>query len=235
MRKQLALATILALLALPAFAEEGTLTGKAHGNNGSVIAYVSMNEGTIASIEVEAPYETPGLGLPAVQTIADAIVAEQTLDVDVVTGATVSSLATIEAVENALNEGGIDTNAWRKPVPEGETVEMTADVAVVGGGFAGMVSAVRAAEQGAHVVLLERSGRLGGNARFAMGWISGAGFAIQKNLDVEDSSELFYSDIVGFAGGEENLYVPTAKYYTENSGAAIDWLQTNGEIGRAHV
>lgn len=84
----------------------------------------------------------------------------------------------IEGVENALNEGGIDTNAWHMPAPEGETVEMTADVAVVGGGFAGMVSAVRAAEQGAHVVLLERSGQLGGNARFAMGWISGAGFDI---------------------------------------------------------
>lgn len=228
MRKQLALATVLALLALPATAEEVNLSGKAHGNNGPITAHVSMNGDAIASIEVETPYETPGLGLPAAQTIADAIVAEQTLDVDVVTGATVTSLATVEAVENALNEGGIDTNAWHKPAPEGETVETTADIAVVGGGFAGMVSAVRAAEQGAHVVLLERSGQLGGNARFAMGWISGAGFDIQKKLGVEDSGELFYSDIVGFAEDEENLYVPTAKYYAENSGAAIDWLQANG-------
>ena len=57
---------------------------------------------------------------------------------------------------------------------------------MVGGGMAGMVSAVRAAQEGAKVVLYERSGILGGAARYAMGWISGANFRIQREQGVEN-------------------------------------------------
>jgi len=42
-----------------------------------------------------------------------------------------------------------------------------ADIAVVGGGLAGFAAALRAAACGAHVVLLERDGSLGGNATAA--------------------------------------------------------------------
>lgn len=213
-------------LSLPAGAED--VTGTAEGNNGRIGAVVTLEGERIASITVDAPWETPGLGLQAAQAVAEAIVEQQSLDVDEVAGATISSRGTVKAVANALENAGMDLSLYHLEMPEGESLEMTADVAVVGGGFAGMVSAVRAAEDGAHVVLLERSGMLGGNARFAMGWISGAGFRIQKELGVEDSPELFYEDIVRIAGGEDQLYVPTARYYAEHSGPAIDWLQDQG-------
>ena len=215
------------LFSAPAMAESG-FTGTAHGNNGMVSATVTMDGDRIVSIEIDAPWETAGLGLPAVQTVADAIVEQQTLDVDAVAGATISSRAAAKAVENALENAGVDTARYHKELSQGENIEKSADVVVIGGGFAGMVSTVRAAENGAHVILVERSGKLGGNARYAMGWISGAGFQIQKELGVEDSPELFYEDILRIAGGEDKLYVPTAKYYAEHSGPAIDWLQENG-------
>ena len=219
---------LMVSLSAAAFAESGAITGSAHGNNGPVNVTVAMDGAKITAIEVEAEWETAGLGAPAVLEMADAIVAQQSLDVDAVAGATVSSLAVIQAVENALIGAGMDTAPYHGKAPAGEQVEMTSDVVVVGGGLAGMVATVRAAENGAHVILAERSGILGGNARFAMGWISGAGFRIQKELGVEDTPEQFYQDIVAIAGGEENLYIPTAKYYAEHSGAAIDWLQDNG-------
>ena len=216
------------LLSAPAMAASDELTGAAHGNNGPVTATVTLEGDRIVSVEIDGQWETPGIGLPALQTIAEAIVAQQSLDVDAVAGATVSSRAAVQAVENALLSAGIDTAPYPTAAPEGERLEKSADIVVVGGGLAGMVSTVRAAENGAHVILVERSEILGGNARFAMGWISGAGFRIQKELGVEDSPELFYQDIVRIAGGEENLYIPTARYYAEHSGAAIDWLQDKG-------
>lgn len=228
MKRLLAILMSMFLLILPATAESLVITGTAHGNNGAINVKVAMNGDRIESIETEAAYETPGLGLPAVQAIAEAIIEQQILNVDVVTGATISSMATMAAVENALKTAGIDPSRYRRDVPVGESIEKSADVVVVGGGFAGMVAAVKAAEEGAQVILAERSGQLGGNARFAMGWISGAGFAIQKNLGVEDTPEQFYADIIGFADGEENLIIPTARYYAEHSGPAIDWLQANG-------
>ena len=113
MRRRNVLLTVPALLsamllAMPAMAEEG-FTGTAHGNNGRISAAVTMEGERITSIEIDAPWETPGLGLPAVEEVAEAIVEQQSLDVDVVSGATISSKAAVKAVENALETAGIDT------------------------------------------------------------------------------------------------------------------------------
>ena len=42
------------------------------------------------------------------------------------------------------------------------------DVAVVGGGIAGIAAAIAAADRGAHTLLLERAGALGGNVSQAL-------------------------------------------------------------------
>ena len=212
--------------------EPGVYGASAVGNNGRVTVYVEVDETSILAISVDTGYETAGIGDVAANTVADAIVNGQTLVVDTVAGATMTSNAVLAAVKGALAEAGADIEALLTPANPAdynqELEELSADVVVVGGGMAGMVSAVRAAQEGAKVILVERSGILGGAARYAMGWISGAGFRIQKELGVEDSPELFYSDIIGFADGEENVNVDLAKYYAYNSGPAIDWLQDVG-------
>lgn len=48
------------------------------------------------------------------------------------------------------------------------------DLVVAGGGIAGLTTALAAAEKGANVALLERSGDIGGNARFSAGMFLGA-------------------------------------------------------------
>lgn len=48
---------------------------------------------------------------------------------------------------------------------------MAAPVLVCGGGMSGLVAALRAAEQGAPVVLAEKSGKLGGSARLSAGFL----------------------------------------------------------------
>ncbi|MBR2572387.1 MAG: FAD-binding protein [Clostridia bacterium] len=226
------LSALLLAACVGAAAEATVWTADAQGNNGRVYVTVQIEDGAVKAVDVDTNYETGGLGDVAAQKVAEEIVAGQTLLVDAVAGATFSSKAVLAAVETAIAEAGLDPEAFKVPADASAYNQtrdpIETDVIVVGGGLAGLVAANRAAEDGARVVLVEKSGVLGGAARYAMGWISGAGFRIQQGLGVEDSPELFYSDIVGFAGSEEEINVDLAKYYAEASGPAIDWMQDNG-------
>ena len=102
------------------------------------------------------------------------------------------------------------------------------DAVVVGGGLAGIVTAISAAEAGAHTLVIEQLGALGGNARYAWGAMNGAGTTIQAEYGIMDSPELEYVDLVGRAGGEENLNPIVARAYAENTGPAVDWLRELG-------
>jgi len=85
----------------------GVFTGRATGFHGEVIAVVTIDEtGTIAGIEVEAPGETADFYQPAFAQMVPAMLSAQSASVDTYTGATFSSAALIEAVQQALIESG---------------------------------------------------------------------------------------------------------------------------------
>jgi len=91
------------------------------------------------------------------------IVAAQSLAVDCVAGATASSHGFLAAVQDCLLQAGADLSALNAPVAKKNATEVyTCDVVVVGGGSSGSVAAAKAADSGAKVVLIEKSGRLGG-------------------------------------------------------------------------
>ena len=61
---------------------------------------------------------------------------------------------------------------YDKPVPEqtgGRTKRVSYDLAVIGGGGSGLTAAVRAAEHGKRVVVIEKMTEIGGNTRLAAG------------------------------------------------------------------
>ena len=85
-----------------------TLTGTAAGFGGDVTATIDIdNTGAITSVTVDAPNETEGIGSAAAPKVAQAIVDAQSVNVDTVSGATLTSNAVIEAVTNALTEAGL--------------------------------------------------------------------------------------------------------------------------------
>jgi len=95
--------------------EGKTYTASAVGYGGDVTVEVTVSEdGTINSINVDAPKETKEVGGAAAPKVAEAIIAEQSLAVDTVAGATITSQAVISATESALKEAGIDTEALKK-------------------------------------------------------------------------------------------------------------------------
>ncbi len=102
MKKLLPLALCLVLL-LCACARAESLTGKAKGYGGDITVAVTRDGGKIVSISFEEENETPEIGGKALDTMAQEILAKGSTDVDIVSGATITSKAVIAAVNNALD------------------------------------------------------------------------------------------------------------------------------------
>ncbi len=145
----------------------GTYEGSGVGNNGSITLSVTFSDTEITKIDVIAQGETKGISDPAFSRIPKAILDNQSLAVDAVTGATNSSNGIMEAVTDAITKAGGNVDVLKSrqiaSVKPGATIEKTADVIVIGGGGAGISAATSAAQNGAKVILIEKTAYLGGN------------------------------------------------------------------------
>ena len=111
MKKVLALclALCMMLFGVAGFAEgasytPGTYTAEARGMWGTIPVTVTVSENAIESIEVGENNETVGLRQWPMNIIPQELSASQTLAVDTVTGATVTSRGIISAVEDCLKQ-----------------------------------------------------------------------------------------------------------------------------------
>lgn len=145
----------------------GTYTASAQGNNGPVTVTVTFDENAITDVKVGQNAETVGIRETAFEQVPTAIVAHQSLGVDVAAGATNSSNAIINAVADCVAQAGGDAEALRavEVVAEEEVVltDCETDVLVIGAGGAGFSAAVSAAQNGAKVILVEKLAAVGGN------------------------------------------------------------------------
>ncbi|GAB1456015.1 hypothetical protein MASR2M48_13220 [Spirochaetota bacterium] len=82
--------------------EDGVYEGKAFLLPVSVMVRASVSAGRLESIDLLKHFN--GQGKPA-EAIIDRVIAKQSLGVDVVTGASYSSLTILKALENALSKG----------------------------------------------------------------------------------------------------------------------------------
>ena len=137
------LLAIFMMLSMTAFASgegmtPGTYVGKSTGMDGEVRIAVTVDADKITAIEIDYENETDGVGDEAILLLKDQILEAQSLGVDSISGATISSAAVKAAVADALTQAGADASAWRNKEVPTETVDedFEYDVVVVGGGVA---------------------------------------------------------------------------------------------------
>ena len=180
----------------------GKYKTKAKGHNSALDMLVTFSDSAIQAIDIDQSSESEGLSDKVFEIIPQQIVDFQTLNVDTVSGATISSLGIIEGVSEAAKEAGGDqaVEALKnrpKPVIEksDESIEKNTDLVVVGGGAAGISAALRASQLGLKVILVEKQSFIGGAISISGGNQVVYGSQIQKDLGVtEDSAESMVED-----------------------------------------
>ena len=229
----LMLAVLMLLsLAVPVYADEpATAQGEGNGIDGKIVVEVKADAEKIYEVNILEQNETPGIGSVAVEKLPGAIVEANSLEVDGITSATVSSTAIKTAVTEALTAMGFDPAAYagaaapaEEAAPaEKEAVTLDCDVVVVGAGGAGLTASVMATQQGMKVILLEKMPFVGGNSLRAEGGMNAADTKVQAELGLEGNTvDNFVADTLRL--GHDLANPDLVRTLAENSAEAVDWL-----------
>ena len=171
-----AAAGVLGSVPVVAAAEEtkytpGTYSATAKGIASDVKVTMEFSETEILSVKIDASGETPELGGAAAPKLEQAILDAQGLEVDAVSGATVTSDAVKKAVADCISQASGKAivvqetesfNAdWLGEAPAISDAdikeELETEVLVVGCGTGGWIAAMTAAEEGAKVLVVEKA------------------------------------------------------------------------------
>lgn len=164
-----------------------------------------------------------------IDRLGDRIVEAQSTQVDAVSGATSSSFGYLNAVRDALSQAGGNPDAFERAVPkktDSETYDV--DVVVVGAGGSGCTAAAAATKEGAKVLLMEKSARIGGCAAFSNG-----GHFKNSKLQVEAGFENHDVDTYFTEGMKQGQWCPKGliiRQYSDHGGEAIDLLDEMGSF-----
>ena len=157
---------------------DGTYERMIFGNNDMITVETVIKDNAIESVQVLSDHETVGVGsalkdadgtvitnggrYPTV-SIPEEITANQSLDVDIVTGATVTSYTVLTAVKGCISDAGGNSWLFRGRAETTHAEREDSDVVIVGAGGSGLAAAVRLAQEGKNVILIEKNGSAGGN------------------------------------------------------------------------
>jgi fumarate reductase flavoprotein subunit len=139
----------------------GTYEATAEGYNGPSTFAVTFTENALTDVQVVSSTETAHVGdIAFAPMIADMIAANGS-GVDAVSGATFSSRALRDAVNDAAQQAGCtNLDAFKAATvahDAGEAVDVTYDVVIVGAGGAGIAAAAQAAQDGNTVLVIEKN------------------------------------------------------------------------------
>lgn len=167
----------------------GTYTGSAKGFGGDCTVTLTVSDNAITDVQIDGSSETENIGSFAVELLQKSIMDNQTVKVDTISGATVTSNAILNASRQALTQAGADLDklptAHTEEIPTADKKQetMDVDVVVVGAGGAGMTAAINATQAGKNVVILEKMPYVGGNSTKATGGMNAANTKYQQEIE----------------------------------------------------
>ena len=203
---------------------DGTYTGTGRGRNGDITVEVVVAKGAVSEIAVTDHTETAGIADPALEKIPAEIIEAQSLAVDNVSGATLTSNGIIEAVKACLVDAGADIDAWTKSddtQAEKTAKSADADLVVVGAGISGMSTALSAKENGVdNIVIIEKQAAAGGTTALA------GGIFIYVDDDTYDEFYDYWQERMSVSG-VENKYFNEDRfaYIAPKTAETVEWLK----------
>lgn len=100
-----------------------------------------------------------------------------------------------------------------------------ADVAIVGGGAAGLSAAVAAAQKGKKTIILEKMNACGGNGLFPMGFAAVDSF-LQRGLNIRADADDMFRSVMAYSHWNANPRLN--RELLDRSGETIQWLVDMG-------
>ncbi|ACU94707.1 flavocytochrome c [Cryptobacterium curtum DSM 15641] len=215
---------------------DGAWVGHGIGKHGDMDIEVVTEGGSITRINVLKSRETQGMGDVAIDELSQLIVDNQTLNVDTISGATLTSMAFLTAVSDALDQSGAQSSNWKKrdhaQLKSNQDIPSQADVVVIGAGGAGFAAAITAANAGKKVVLLEKLGVVGGDTSLSGGEMAVPGNWIQVTDGVADSPALLAADMLK---GGDNVGDPAlVDVIAQGALDSSQWLTFEGGVSWEH-
>ena len=205
-----------------------TTEGTGVGKHGDITVAVTFDNGKIQDIKVVKTAENPILAQKVFTEFKDEIVAQNSTELDMISGATFSSKGLVDAVNDAAKKAGVtlgkaDKKALKK-VARDLPKTSNYDVVVVGAGGAGVSAAITAKAAGANVVLLEKMPAVGGNSLISGAEMNVAKNWVQPKLGInDDSPELHATDT--FKGGDGKGDMKVINVMTHQALDAAKWCR----------
>ena len=205
-----------------------TTEGTGVGKHGDITVAVTFDNGKIQDIKVVKTAENPILAQKVFTEFKDEIVAQNSTELDMISGATFSSKGFVDAVNDAAKKAGVtlgkaDKKALKK-VARDLPKTSNYDVVVVGAGGAGFSAAITAKAAGANVVLLEKMPAVGGNSLISGAEMNVAKNWVQPKLGInDDSPELHATDT--FKGGDGKGDMKVINVMTHQALDAAKWCR----------
>ncbi len=224
MKKIMALALSMLLLLTAAIGTAsaegltpGTYTQTVAGRNGDLEVQVTFDENGITAVEVTKQQETQGVADAALANIPAQVVEYQSIQLDAVTGATITSEAILSAVAGCIEQAGGKLEDFSKAVEKqaGEDVDLTADVVVIGAGGAGLTAAAFAGTNGASVIVLEKGAAVGGNTLLSGGILNAADPEKQQQEEMTESTRSELLKVLDYDEAEFGEFAETLKTLKE--------------------
>ncbi len=215
----------------------GTYSSDAMGHNAPFTVNVTFTDYALSDIDTDGNLETIGVGKLALAWLGDEIVKNQSLNVDGLTGASISSAALLGAVRDCAEQAGDTVLLDATPTAQQEPDEVyDTDVCVVGAGGAGFAAAIAAAQAGANVVVLEKCSIDGGSTNVSEGALNAVDPERQEPQGIEDSIDTFYQTTIDGGHGTGNPEL--VEYLVNNALDSVHWLEDLGvrfkdEVGSA--